>query len=238
MQNFFDLKRRAARALRPLARRLGQGGELLAPPEAVFDAFERLYAQVEDVRQILLDGDRTSARLVVNPARVVVDETRRSFAYLCLYGVATDAVIANRILPEEAAGGAFAAWREREREQLAEIERSFPVPRLRARLRASEPIGVESLRDLAREVYGERDPAQLFATGRPIRLSREGARTRLSIDLPGLSADEVDVCVRGDELLIGARDAQRRVTLPASVAGAPVASVRLSGGVLEIAFGP
>ena len=103
MENFFELERRGVRLLRPLIART-QAGRLL-PREEFFEAVERLYGEVEDVRQILLDETRTSARLVVNPARVVVDETRRSFAYLCLYGVATDAVIVNRLLPPEAAGG-------------------------------------------------------------------------------------------------------------------------------------
>ena len=48
--------------------------------------------------------------------------------------------------------------------------------------------------------------------------------------------EEIDVAVRGDELLVGVRDARRRISLPASVAGSAVASVRLRRGVLEIAF--
>ena len=144
MENFFDFKRRAARLIRPLAARLG--AEALAPPDAVFAAVERLYRDVAAVQEILLDCERTSARLVVNPARVVVAETRRSYSYLCLYGVATDAVIVNRLLPERAAQGYFARWAERERRELAEIEASFPVPIFRAALRPREPIGVDALR--------------------------------------------------------------------------------------------
>ena len=127
--------------MRPIATRLGAGR--IVAPDSVFDAVERLYHEIEDVRQILLDETRTSARLVVNPARVVVDETRRSFAYLSLYGVATDAVLVNRVLPEAAAGGYFARWAERERRELAEIASSFPVPLFHAPLLPSEPIGAE-----------------------------------------------------------------------------------------------
>jgi arsenite/tail-anchored protein-transporting ATPase len=236
MENFFDVKRRAARIVRPLASRVGAGR--LVAPEEVFDAAERLYRDVESVSQILLDSDRTSARLVVNPARVVVDETRRSYAYLCLYGVATDAVLVNRLLPAEACGGYFARWAEREESLLAEIATSFPVPLLRAPLLPAEPIGVEALRALGRALYGERDPAALFARGRPIRLEKEGIRTRLCIELPGALAADVDVVGRGDELLVRMRDAQRRIALPASVAGRPIASVHLAGGVLAVDFAP
>ena len=236
MENFFDIKRRAARFVRPIATRLGAGR--IVAPDSVFEAVERLYHEIEDVRQILLDETRTSARLVVNPARVVVDETRRSFAYLSLYGVATDAVLVNRVLPEAATGGYFARWAERERRELSEIASSFPVPLFHAPLLPSEPIGVEALRALARQLYGERDPAALFAKGRPIRLEKRGGRTCLEIDLPGAIRDEVDVTSHGDELLVRVRDAQRLIALPASVAGRPVAAVRLAKGVLGIEFGP
>ncbi len=234
MTNFFDFKRKAARMIRPLADRVGVG-RLVAPDE-VFDAFERLYRQVEDVRRILMDNESTSARLVVNPARVVVDETRRSFAYLNLYGVATDAVLVNRVLPPEAAGGYFARWAEREREELLDIERSFPVPILRAPLHPCEPIGVDALRQLAAELYGSRDPAERFIESRPIRLERREGRTCLEIDLPHAERGDINVSVHGDELLVGVRDAHRRISLPASLAGAAVASARLEGGVLEIVF--
>jgi arsenite-transporting ATPase len=235
MENLWGWKRRTARMLRPVAERLG--AERWIAPERVFDAFERLFEDVESVRQVLLDESRTSARLVVNPARVVIDETRRSYAYLCLYGVATDAVLVNRLLPAEASGGYFARWAEREERELAEIAASFPLPLLRAPLLAREPIGVDALRTLARSLFGELDPAQLLTRARPIRLTKDGARTRLSIDLPGALLADVEVALRGDELLVRVRDAQRRIALPASIAGRPIDSVRLAEGTLAIDFG-
>ncbi|HVH07262.1 MAG TPA: ArsA family ATPase, partial [Myxococcota bacterium] len=152
MENFFDLERRGARFLRPLVARTHAGR--LLPREEFFDAVERLFGEVEDVRQILLDEARTSARLVVNPARVVVDETRRAYAYLCLYGVATDAVIVNRLLPEIAAGGWFGRWAAKERDELAEIRASFDLPLIMAPLRSHEVRGEAALRALAEELYG------------------------------------------------------------------------------------
>ena len=98
----------------------------------------------------------------VNPARVVVEETRRSFAYLSLYGVATDAVLTNRVLPPDAAHGYFARWAEREAHELGEIEASFPVPILQAPLYPHEVVGADALRRLGTAIYGERDPAGVF----------------------------------------------------------------------------
>jgi arsenite-transporting ATPase len=231
MDNFFDLERRGARLLRPLLDRVQAG---FVPGEAFFDAFERLYGDVDAVRQILLDEARTTARLVVNPARVVVEETRRSFAYLSLYGVATDAVIVNRVLPETAAGGWFSHWAERERRELDAIGASFPIPTFRAPLRPREIRGVAALDALARELWGERDPAAVFARVRPIRLRRHAGRTRLEVDLPGARKEELEVTAHGDELFVRVRDAVRRIALPASVAGRALQAARLEEGVLVV----
>jgi arsenite-transporting ATPase len=234
MENLFDYKRKAARAMRPIAKRIGMGR--FVAPDSVFDAIERLSQQVSDVRQILLDNDRTSARLVVNPARVVVDETRRSFAYLSLYGVATDAVLVNRVLPDEASGGYFARWAEREREELREIEASFPVPILHVPLHRTEPIGVEALRALAAEAYGDRDPAAVFTRSRPIRLEKRLGATFLEIDVPNVPVDEITVRLHGRELLVAVRDARRRIALPDSVLAREVAETRVENGVLRVRF--
>jgi arsenite-transporting ATPase len=234
MENFFEIERRGARWLRPVISRLG--GSKLVPQEEFFEAFERLYREIEDVRQILLDGDRTTARLVLNPARVVVEETRRSFAYLSLYGVSTDAVIVNRELPPRAAGGWFARWAEKERLEQAEIAASFPVPILHAPLHPKELIGVELLRRLGEEVYGSLDPAAVLAAGRPVRLLKDARGTVLEIELPNASKEDVDVGVHGAELHVRVRDAQRRISLPDSLVGRTVASARLEGGVLAVIF--
>lgn len=236
MDRVWGWKRRTARALRPLAQRVGAGR--FVAPEEVFDAFERLYEDVESVRQILLDEDRTSARLVVNPARVVVEETRRAFAYLCLYGVATDAVLVNRLLPPVAAEGWFARWAERERAELAEVERSFPVPLLRAPLRPREPIGPEALLALGRELYGERDPAALFLRRRPVRLARRDGAAWMEIDLPSARAQDVDVWIRGDDLCVGVCDVERCISLPESFAGLRIARTDWADGVLSVHFAP
>lgn len=233
MENFFDLERRGARLIRPLADRVSRG---LVPKEEFFEAFERLYREVEDVRQILLDGDRTSARLVVNPARVVVEEARRSFAYLSLYGVATDAVVVNRELPDGARGGFFERWAARERREQADIVASFPVPILHAPLHPQEVRGLDALNELSRQVYGDADPAGVFTRARPVRLHKEGGVPVLEIDLPSASKEDIELATLGNELVIRVRDARRLVALPASLAGRRVAGTRFEAGTLRIRF--
>lgn len=234
MERFFEMKRRGARLLRPVAARLHAGDWV--PSEALFDAFERLVGDVDDVRRLLLDTAACSARLVLNPARVVVAETRRSFAYLSLYGVATDAVLVNRVLPAEAQSGYFARWAAHERQALGSIRESFPIPQLRAPLYAREPRGVAALTELSRHLYGERDPAGRFHEGRPLRWRKHAGRTRLEVDLPGAQGEPLSVLARGRDLFVSVRDATRLLALPDSVAGRAVQRARLRDDVLEVDF--
>ena len=85
-------------------------------------------------------------------------------------------------------------------------------------------------------MYGDRDPAQFFTRARPVRFEKRDGRTLLAIELPNALPDEVNVALRGDELFVNVRDAGRRITLPASIAGSEVASAKLSDGVLEVVF--
>ena len=41
----------------------------------------------------------------MNPDRMVIKEAQRTFTYLNLYGYLTDAVVVNRVFPEELDGG-------------------------------------------------------------------------------------------------------------------------------------
>ena len=98
MDRMFETQRRLTRLARPILQRVS--GVPIAG-DGVFGAVRRFYDRLDGVRELLTDGDITSARLVVNPERLVVAEARRTFTYLSLFGYHVDAVIANRILPAE-----------------------------------------------------------------------------------------------------------------------------------------
>ena len=57
------------------------------------------------MHELLRDASRVSMRLVMTPDRMVVGEAMRTFTYLNLYGYLTDAVVVNRVFPDELGGG-------------------------------------------------------------------------------------------------------------------------------------
>ena len=103
-------------------------------------------AVLDGVRDLLVDGSVTSARLVVNPERIVVAEARRTYTYLALFGYHVDAVIANRMLPDSIDDPWFETWKATQSAHLDVINDAFaPLPVLSAELAGHELVGRDQL---------------------------------------------------------------------------------------------
>ena len=99
------------------------------------------------MHELLRDAEHASIRLVMTPDRMVVAEAMRTFTYLNLYGYVTDAVVVNRVFPDEVDGTYFGAWRAVQAEQLELVESGFaPVPVLRAPYFEREVLGAGDAR--------------------------------------------------------------------------------------------
>ncbi len=155
-------ERRLVAAARPFARSLL---DVPMPGEDVLGDVQRLVGNLVAMNEILRDREHTSIRLVMNADRMVIREAQRTFTYLNLYGYLTDAVVVNRLFPEEVEGSYFEAWREQQTEGLELVREGFdPVPLLRARYFPEEVIGAEMLDRLGEELFAERDPEEVMHT--------------------------------------------------------------------------
>ena len=114
LDKVFPQQGRILDAARPFARAVL---DVSLPGAEVFDDVQRLVRNLIAMNEILRDNEHVSVRLVMTPDRMVVDEARRTFTYLNLYGYLTDAVVVNRVFGAEV-GDYFGAWRERQQEQL------------------------------------------------------------------------------------------------------------------------
>src|ERR687887_2216628 len=100
LEKVFPWEKRVVSAARPFARTFL---DVSLPSEAVFDDIQRLVRNLVAMNGILRDRSSTTLRLVMNPDRMVIREAMRTFTYLNLYGYLTDAVIVNRLFPEDVA---------------------------------------------------------------------------------------------------------------------------------------
>jgi arsenite-transporting ATPase len=234
MERVFATQRRLTKLARPLLDRVTS---LPIANDGVFSAVRRFYDRIEGVREILTDGSVTSARLVVNPERMVVAEARRTYTYLSLFGYHVDAVIANRMLPSSVTDPWFARWKATQSAHLQMIEEQFaPLPVLAAELADCELVGRADLLGFARGLYGDLDPTARLADVEPLRVDAVGDALVLSIHVPGTARDDVQLGRSAEELFLTVGPHRRALVLPDSLNRREVASARLDGDRLEVEF--
>ncbi len=234
MERLFPVGRRVSKVVSPV---LGRLTSLPVAGDDVFEATRRFYDRLDGVRELLTDPARTSVRLVVNPERMVIAEARRTYTYLSLFGYRVDAVIANRLLPDEVSDPWFERWKALHVEHLQAIEEGFaPLPVLKVPLAPTELVGVDALRGFGARVYGELDPSAALHEGQALRVHRRGTRTTLSLELPFADRDDLELGRRGEELLVRVGPYRRAVLLPDSLRNRPVTDASLKRGTLRVVF--
>jgi arsenite-transporting ATPase len=235
MEKLFPMERRFAKVVRPVLSRVVT---VPLPGDEVFEAGEGFYARIDGVRRVLADPEITSARLVVNLEKMVVGEARRTYTYLGLFGYSSDAVVVNRILPDEVTDPYFERWRELQAVHLAEVEEGFAdLEMLKLRLFDEEMVGVERLRTVGLELYGDRDPTERLAEVEPFRVETHGDLVELVMRVPFAERGDLDVLRSEDELYVTVGPYRRSMVLPDSLRRRTVRGAGLTDGVLRVRFG-
>jgi arsenite/tail-anchored protein-transporting ATPase len=220
-------------AARPLARAML---DVSLPGDAVLDDVGRLVRGLIAMHEILRDTRHASVRLVMTPDRMVVDEARRTFTYLNLYGYLTDAVVVNRVFPEQV-GAYFEGWRERQLAALAEVRAAFaPVPVLPAPYFGEEVVGPAMLDRLGEAVFGERDAGAVLYDRVTQQLTVSEHDAHLRLDLPFAQRGDVTLKKIGLELVVRVDGHKRTLMLPPAMADFRPTGAALEDGALRVTF--
>jgi arsenite-transporting ATPase len=135
------------------------------PLDKGYEELESLFEKLERIQKVFLDPKVCSMRIVANPERMVIQEAKRAYTYLQLYGYSVDAIVVNRILPEIAGEGVFANYVKAQQQYLQEIDESFaPLPIFKVGHQGQEVFGLDKLQAVGDAIYGDSDPAQRFYT--------------------------------------------------------------------------
>lgn len=218
-------ERQAARALRPV---LGRLAGVPMPSEWLYDTAARWDTELAAVAAVLADR-HTAVRLVAEPGPAGGDAVRETVLGLALRGLRPDALIANRVAPEEWPAGLVA----QQRKALEEWRESYDVrqvPHL-----GRDPRGTDDLTALS--VPGVNGTTSTVEWPVLDRLAEDGVLV-WHIPLPGVARDDLDLIRRGDELVVTAGPFRRIVALPSALRRCTVSGAALRDGELRIRFTP
>ncbi|PJN55381.1 hypothetical protein PAEVO_21020 [Paenibacillus sp. GM2FR] len=235
LEKIFPTERKLIKLVRPVAKIVK---DIELPSDDVLDSIERLARGLEDMQRLVLDPEITSVRIVLNPEKMVLAEAKRSFTYLNLFGFNTDAVIVNRVLPDEAGEGFFAHWRDIQKKYEEEIVLNFqPLPILKAPMMQKEVIGLPILKELADIIYVDRDPSAILYHGITETIREEEGEMLLELMIPFIDKEDLNLMQTGDELTVDAGAYKRKVILPRTLMGRQVVGARYAEDRLIIRFG-
>jgi arsenite-transporting ATPase len=185
------------------------------PLDKGYDELERLFGKMEKVQQIFLKPEITSIRLVANPERMVIQEAKRAYTYLQLYGYNVDAVVVNRVLPQGGGGEFFATYQASQKEHLADIEESFaPLPIFQVPHQGQEVFGMDRLQQIADTLYQDLDPVSVFHHENPFVVSETKDSYEMRLKLPFIQDGGFQLQKFGDELVIDVGNRRKNVFLP------------------------
>jgi arsenite-transporting ATPase len=127
----------------------------------------------------------------------------------------------------------------RQERRIGEVRAAFAtLPILEAPLTIEEPIGMAALGALARQVFGARDPTEVFHRGPTQKIERRGDGYVLHIPMPNVEVGKLSLMKRADELYVEVGNFRREITLPLTLAALEPGTARLRAGTLEVPFHP
>jgi arsenite/tail-anchored protein-transporting ATPase len=234
LEKVFPWERRMVAAARPFAKTIL---DVPLPGEEVFAEVHRLVENLIAMNGILRDREHASIRLVMNPDRMVIREAQRTFTYLNLYGYLTDAVVVNRVFPDDVAGGYFGAWRERQQENLRTVVEGFsPVPVLTARYFEQEVVGPAMLDRLGDELFADEVAQDVLHHELAHELTSVDGRVELRLAIPFAAKGELRLSKVGQELIVAVGREKRTIILPSALARQSPAGAGFEDGTLTVTF--
>ena len=234
--SMLNLERQVLKLLRPVSRKV-KGLREWIPEDRFYESMATVIGHIGRLGEILRDPACSTVRLVLNPDRIAIAESKRAYTYFALFGFPVDGIFINRIYPDELARGYLGPWCKLQKQHLATIAqsfldtRSFPIPHL-----ATEPIGLEQLDRLGRSIFGKRSPGDVLSPVRTISFERDGDTTVLRFTIPGLDLSSMSIARKDNELLISAGGHSRVFVMPDTLVNAEVEDASYRDNQLTVTF--
>jgi arsenite-transporting ATPase len=184
------------------------------PLDKGYEEMQTMFDKLEYIQKVFLDPEITSIRIVANPERMVVQEAKRAYSYLQLYGYNVDAVVVNRIIPQQESPF-LKNYIDKQADYILDIEESFePIPIFKVPHQGTEVFGTELLTQIGSSLYAQQSPTKVFHQEKPIEIINLENGYRVKMKIPFIKSDDFELRKYGDELIIDIANRRKSMFLP------------------------
>ena len=185
------------------------------PIDKGYEELEKIFKKLEAIQKIFADHDICSIRLVTNPEKMVINESKRAYTYLNLYGYNVDAVIINRIIEDDQSNSLFSNYIKSQKFYIKDIEESFAeLPIFKAKHLGDEIFGLDKLQNFADTLYQKTKPELVLHNESPYKLEQTDSGYVLKIKLPFLKDKKYTINKYGDEIVLQIANQRKNIFLP------------------------
>ena len=185
----------------------------------------------------MLNKDVVSIRIVTTPEKIVVKEAKRSFSYLHLFDYNVDAIVINKIFPNESLTGYFQSWVKLQKESIQDINESFEgIPIFQVELMNHELRKYEILKQVADQIYGETRPEDVLFRDKIFTVNKDEKGYYLSINIPFVDKRQLNLTQKGDEITIAIKNEKRSFVLPTKLQSKEITGAKYNENKLDIHF--
>jgi len=224
--------RTAMNLIRPLVR-----NSVMLPDDNVFGAVEGLIKEISQVKEIINNKDMTSIRIILNPEKMVLKESQRAFTYFNLFGYNVDLIICNRVFPDNVSDKHFDNWVSLQKKYMGEIDSSFsPLPIFNVKMLNTEVVGLELLDLIGQEIFGDKDPTQIFFKEQLQKITKDKDDYILSIYLPLVEKKKFSLKKKNDDLFIEIGNLRKNIILPRTLSNLEPIGASFEGKNFNIRF--
>lgn len=211
------------------------GATLPVPSSNVIGRARGLVDQLKDLPLVIADPAVTSMRLVMTPDKLALEEAKKTYSHLCLYGLNADEVYLNQVLPDTVTDPFFADRRAGEAGVRAQAKADFaPLPVREIPLQPQALVGLEALRRLADATWPSGDPTAQQSHERSLTFTEQDGQLIVGIKLPFVTSKDVDLAKFENELYITIGNHRRNLLLPPSAADMQPIKAKFSEGRLLV----
>jgi len=208
------------------------------PKKNIFKLMPEVNDHMKELHGMLQDKQITTFRVVVNPENMVIKEALRVQTYLNLFGYKLDAVVVNKILPQQSSDDYLSCLISQQQKYLKVIDDCFyPIPILKASQAPHEVIKTEQLHLLSSQIFDGAKPDDiLYKEDKTQVLEKVDGKYVLRLHLPNVEITKLNVNIKGDELLVDINNFRKSIILPNILIGRKTEGADFEHGHLNITF--